>query len=261
MQKFDLQSVNETAYGFRSKLLFFVGKIEELRATFGKEKSDLRILDVACGNGTQVTMPLGSQGYSVFGVDFHEPSIEYARSENPFKNVDFILKDVRNLKDELHGQTFDVIIFSDMLEHVEEPQALLKAAKPLLAAGGILLISIPNGYGPFEVENFILRKLGIIRLGRYVRNIIKNKPQTPYNVENGHVQFFTRQSFGKVLSDTGFEAVDFRNGCFLGGSISNAIISKIPFLTRANIKIAKYLPSQVCSTWYFVCRIKNYERQ
>ena len=259
MRKFDLQSVNETAYGFRSKLLFFVENIEKLRTALGKERDEMRILDVACGNGTQVTIPLGSEGYDVLGVDFHEPSIEYARGENPFKNVNFILKDVEKLETELHGQRFDAIIFSDMLEHVEGPQALLKAVRPLLAPNGILLISIPNGYGPFEVENFILRKLGIIRLGRYVRNIIKNKPQTPYNVENGHVQFFTRKSFDELLKGAGFEAVDFKNGCFFGGSISNAIISKISFLTRVNIKIAKYLPSQLCSAWYFVCRLKNYE--
>ena len=57
-------------------------------------------------------------------------------------------------------EKFDIVVLSDILEHLEHSENLLNEVKNILSPHGIILISIPNGYGPFEIENFILRKLG-----------------------------------------------------------------------------------------------------
>lgn len=246
-----LDSVQETAYGFKTKLLFFIERIEKLRLELGKRKGDLHILDVGCGNGRQVTFPLGLEGYSVVGVDSHEPTIALARSENNFKNVEFIAGEIKDLAHKLgHAGKFDVIVLSDILEHLSHPENLLNEVRSILNPHGIILVSIPNGYGPFEIENFILRKLGILKLGRFLKRKNGGGLQT-LNHESGHVQFFTQNSFEKLVSKAGFKISCFKKGSVFCGPISARILSLLPALEKFSVKAGRFLPAQFCSVWYF----------
>ena len=251
----DLNSVNETVYGFRTKLIFFIDCIERLRHALKKEKNEIHILDVGCGNGMQMTFPLGAQGYMVTGIDLHEPSIGFANEENVFNNVKFLLGDIEHLQKIAHTQKFDVIVFSDILEHVNNPEKLLKDAHSILKPDGIILISIPNGFGPFEIENFILRKTGFLRFGDFIgRKLSRGKSKIPYNRDSGHIQFFSMKKINEILKRTGFNTTNFKNGYFIGASVTARIISLIKPLISFNIVLGKYLPSFICSVWYFECK-------
>lgn len=252
-------SMKETVYGFKTKINFFVERIENLRRTLKKEKKDVKILDVGCGNGMQVTLPLGSQGYSLVGIDLHEPSIEQAKQSNNLENVKFILGDVKELIGKLNSDGashfFDVIILSDILEHLEKPGNLLHDVHLLLKPGGIILISIPNGFGPFEVENFVLRKTGILGLANLLRKKVKRQMTPSYvqtlNSESGHIQFFTRRKFEKLLKSSSFGVSYFKKGCFLGGALTSRLVGLFKLFIKLNLKAGKYLPNQLCSVWYF----------
>lgn len=255
--RFDINSVKETAYGFRTKLKFFVERIEKLRHKLGKEKSEIRILDVGCGNGRQVTFPLGSEGYSVIGIDVHEPTISSAKALNNLKNVEFISGDIKDLKHKLgHAEKFDVVVLSDILEHLPHPENLLNEIKNILSPHGIILISIPNGFGPFEIENFILRKLGILKLGRFLKKGGGGDLQT-LNHESGHVQFFTMRHFENLARKTGFFISCFKKGSVSCGPVSGRILSLIPALERFNVKLGEFLPPALCSVWYFEIQISE----
>lgn len=247
----DISSVPETTYGFRTKLLYFIDRIEFLRRELKGEKRYIRILDVGCGNGVQMTFPLGAQGYAVTGIDMHESSIQYAKSQNSFTNVEFWKSDIKNLKEVLNGQKFDAVVLSDILEHIENPSELLKHVAQVLKPHGIILISIPNGYGPFEIENFVLRKTGVLAIGR---RLLKREKDVPYNHESGHIQFFTRRRIHEMAEAAKLSVSDFRKGCFLGGSASNFVISRVPALVRANIRLGRHIPAFLCSVWYFELR-------
>lgn len=251
----DLNSVNETVYGFRTKLIFFIDCVERLRHALKKEKNEIHILDVGCGNGLQMTFPLGALGYSVAGIDLHESSISFANEKNIFSNVKFLLSDIEHLQKIAHSQKFDVIIFSDILEHVNNPEKLLKDAHSVLKPDGIILISIPNGFGPFEIENYILRKTGILHFGDFIRRKLSHgKSKIPYNRDSGHIQFFSMKKINEILKQTGFFTTNFKNGYFFGASVTARIISLIKPLIKFNIAIGKYLPSFMCSVWYFECK-------
>lgn len=248
---FNIDSVPETAYGFRTKLKFFVEWIEILRRKLGKEKNQIRILDIGCGNGRQVTFPLGSEGYSIVGIDVHEPTISSAKAENHFKNVEFIAGDIKNLTDNIKSaEKFDIVVLSDVLEHLLHPEILLREIKKILNPSGIILISIPNGYGPFEIENFILRKLGILKLGRALKRE-KNADLQTLNCESGHVQFFTMSSFEKLVRGAGFKISCFKRGSVFCGPISGRVLSLFPALEKFNVKSGGFLPAAFCSVWYF----------
>ncbi len=77
------------------------------------------------------------------------------------------------------GRLFDVVVCADILEHLEKPEALIRAAREWLAPGGILLVSIPN------VANVTVRIA--LLLGRFTysdRGIL----------DRSHLRFFTRRS-------------------------------------------------------------------
>lgn len=248
----DIQSVPETAYGFRTKLLLFIHRIEKLREALHVEKGEIEILDVGCGNGIQMTFPLGAQGYSVLGIDSHEESLIFAREKNPFPEVRFLKGDTQHLYSLAFEKKIHVIILSDILEHVEHPEKLLHDCANFLHPSGIILVSIPNGRGPFEIENFILRKTGVLRLGYAIRNALqKNPTEIPYNHESGHIQFFNRSRFQKLIGNADLKITHFETGSFLCGSVTARIIGRFRPLTHLNLAIGRRLPSALSSVWYF----------
>ncbi|MEK7547513.1 MAG: methyltransferase domain-containing protein [Patescibacteria group bacterium] len=246
-----MDSVQETAYGFKTKLLFFIDRIEKLRLELGKGKRDFRILDIGCGNGLMITLPLGEQEYTVVGIDAHAPTIAQAKSKNHFKNVEFIAGDVKDLAHKLgHAGKFNIVVLSDILEHLSHPENLLNEVKNILSPHGIILISIPNGYGSFEIENFILRKLGILKLGRFLKKKGGDGLQT-LNHESGHVQFFTMAGFKNLARETEFKISCFKKGSVFCGPVSGRILSLFPALEKFNVKSGRFLPPALCSVWYF----------
>lgn len=83
------------------------------------------VLDYGCGHGLLVEY-LRQQGYKSFGYDLYAPKETYG---NP---------------DILRQAPFDYIVLQDVIEHVEDPHALLSELNSLLAPGGYILIGTPN---------------------------------------------------------------------------------------------------------------------
>lgn len=77
----------------------------------------------------------------------------------------------------------DVICAFEVIEHLFEPRRFIAGVRPLLSAGGLLVLSCPNG------EGFDIRTLG------------------PYSlaVDAEHVNLFNPQSLGALVQSAGFE--------------------------------------------------------
>ncbi len=86
-------------------------------------------------------------------------------------------------------EPFDVVVAGDVLEHLPEPERALALVRPLLAPGGLLLVSLPN------VANVTVR-LALL-LGRF-----------PYAeagiLDRTHLRFFTRRTGRELLTRCGF---------------------------------------------------------
>src|SRR5438309_2071503 len=106
-----------------------------------------RILDVGCGNGV-ISRHLGRLGFNVLGIDVSEKTIEIARSINPMPNVQFQKKSAEELV--ASGERYDAVICSEVLEHLNDPGALLDVLYSTLAENGKLIVTVPNGKGPRE---------------------------------------------------------------------------------------------------------------
>ena len=105
---------------------------------------NLKILDAGCGAG-YFSLELAREGYQVFGIDISLESIEAAKetlAANPFKDGFGSLKyKVMSFLD-AEGQ-YDVILFSGVLHHFDDPEQAICKAIELLSPKGLVICYEP----------------------------------------------------------------------------------------------------------------------
>lgn len=110
-----------------------VGLIEKQRKLEGA-----RILDVGCGSGKFVKY-LRTKGYAAFGLEPSRALYDAFLSRDYFFNTtisDFLIHHP--------GEEFDIIIVSDVLEHIDKPLPFIKDIRSIMSDGAILFISTPD---------------------------------------------------------------------------------------------------------------------
>lgn len=101
----------------------------------------LRVADFGCGRGW-LSHKLSDFG-RVSGFDVSEKAIENARQ--CFPGLDFICLDASEAIPEEFAGTFDLVVSSEVIEHIQDQLSYLKNIFTLLRPGGHFLISTPNG--------------------------------------------------------------------------------------------------------------------
>jgi 2-polyprenyl-3-methyl-5-hydroxy-6-metoxy-1,4-benzoquinol methylase len=171
--------------------------------------SQISILDFGCGTGN-ISRAIASLGYRVLGMDVDPNSIQAASAENPFENLVFKVADVYQLPSD---KVFDVVICSEVIEHFAHPGKMLKQMHRILKPDGLLLATIPNGFGPEEI---VRRFLSTTTPGKKILTLVRRKlaihdiVQTQ-NFESPHLQYFSLGKFRKLLNSTGFRVIDVSN--------------------------------------------------
>ncbi len=144
-----------------------------------------RVLDLGCSGG-ELAGRLRKLGHRVTGVDI-EALPEVAERVDEFVAADLDA----GLGDAAPGP-FDVVVAADVLEHVARPERLLAELPGRLAPGGRLLASIPNfahWYPRLRVAagRFDYDRRGIL--------------------DAGHLRFFTRRSFERLATKSGWRVL------------------------------------------------------
>jgi 2-polyprenyl-3-methyl-5-hydroxy-6-metoxy-1,4-benzoquinol methylase len=146
------------------------------------------ICDLGCGNG-HITGRLAANGYQVTGIDASTSGIQIARRAYP--RVQFVEALIDR---ELQLDHFDLVISSDVIEHLYRPSDLLEAAASLLKPGGRLLLGTPyHGY----LKNLVLAATG--------------KMDAHFSAlhDGGHIKFFSVSTLSKLIRNHGFEDLHF----------------------------------------------------
>jgi SAM-dependent methyltransferase len=142
----------------------------------------LRVLDVGCGSGVHGAELARIHGHQVTGIDLSESSISKAGTRLARAQVADVTKPEQYT---FAGRdTFDVLLFSDMLEHLTDPLDVLSRHLAYLAPGGVVVIAIPN----VAIWNVRLSLL----FGRF------NYTDTG-TLDRTHMRFFTRGSLREFL--------------------------------------------------------------
>ncbi len=103
----------------------------------------LDVLDIGCGGGL-ITEPMRRLGATVLGIDMAEAAIDVARRHAAQSELDI---DYRRCAAEdlaASGETFDVVLALEVIEHVADRGSFFSACAKLLKPGGALVASTLN---------------------------------------------------------------------------------------------------------------------
>ena len=85
------------------------------------------VLDIGCGQG-MVAADVAKKAKHVVGIDFDQKKIAWAKRTYQAPNLTFLVGDA--LKD-LPNQSFDAVVLSNVLEHIDQREAFLRSIRPL----------------------------------------------------------------------------------------------------------------------------------
>lgn len=188
---FTLHKMNAIRVPYVADQLDKYGKIKDNSSLHG-----IKVLEVGCGPGVY-TEALAKYGANIVGIDPVEVLIDSAR--NHLKTQDSIKDRVKYYCEtiEEHSEKFpnfyDVVVCSEVMEHVENKKALVKACARALKPGGDFIMTTPN--------KTILSFIFVIIFAEYICGIL----------EKGSHQwswFIHHEDMKKVLRDIGLRTVN-----------------------------------------------------
>lgn len=108
----------------------------------GEKNMPKKILDVGCASGwflSKLWEEYPKASYA--GVDVHKKAIDYGKKR--YKNLKLICADAHSLP--FPNESFDVVICTEVLEHVKNPEKVLREIKRVLTKDGIAIIEMDSG--------------------------------------------------------------------------------------------------------------------
>ncbi|MGB5985974.1 MAG: class I SAM-dependent methyltransferase [Desulfobacterales bacterium] len=178
-----------------------------------------RFLDIGCGRG-RILKILSEHGLTGVGIDIQDVCLEICRKRLRGTGIE-----LKQDLDEVEG-TFDLIIMSSVLEHIEDDRASLKRVSSLLNPNGYFLFTVPGDkrlfgrrdiayghYRRYEREELIdklseagleihtLWSYGINTISRIYRYIIKN------DLANSSPDSRERNTEQSALHSDGFDKI------------------------------------------------------
>ncbi|MFH0729723.1 MAG: glycosyltransferase [Pseudomonadota bacterium] len=150
----------------------------------GRER---RVLEIGCATGYLSRYLTEELGCRVIGVEIDADAAE--KANNYCEEV--IVGDIESLalEEMFEGREFDVIMMTDVIEHLKNARRMLHRLKSNLSASGFLILSIPNGaHGSVGLElldgKWDYRKEGLL--------------------DQTHLHFYDKDSLSLLLEEAGF---------------------------------------------------------
>ena len=148
---------------------FFIDNIEK----------DSKVLDVGCGSG-ELSFDLAKKALMVVGIDLNQKYLERAKEKNKTENIEYILGDATSYN---FNNKFDIVVLSNVLEHIENRTDFFKKIKPLASK---FLIRVPM-------------------LNRDWISLYKKEMGVEYRLDKTHFVEYTKEDFEKEMGEASLE--------------------------------------------------------
>jgi len=142
------------------------------------------VLDVGCGTG-YLGAKLQQRGYLVIGVEKYPLDIGFYQYY-----ADIIQSDIEKWEGPNNGVTFDYILMADILEHVCDPEAVVRRLTSYLKPTGTIIICVPN------VAHLYVRMKLLVGCWDY---------QDYGIMDRTHLRFFTKKSLQDLVINVGID--------------------------------------------------------
>ncbi len=165
-----------------------------------------RALEVGFGSG--IYLPILATLYSeAIGSDVDEVFVRHAGAlAKGYPNLHVIVDDITHTN--LPEKSFDLILCTEVIEHIADSQSAFSAIHRLLRRGGFLVLSTPQRWSPLEVLAKLAFLPGVIDL---VRRVYKERIY-----ETGHINLMTEAQVSNQLREAGFRIREhFKSGMYL----------------------------------------------
>ncbi len=190
-----LDHYNNYPIGYNSESDITRIRINELLDGFEKFRETNNLLDVGCGPGLFL-IEAKKRGWNVFGTEFTDNQINYLKEKgvNTFQG--------KLTPTSFAPESFDVIISSEVLEHINNPIEEMGLFNSFLRKGGLTYITTPNFNA---IERYLLK-------GTY--NVIEY-PE--------HLCYYTPKTIDLLLIKTGFKKVEIKTTGISIARIKNSL--------------------------------------
>ena len=141
------------------------------------------VLDIGCGNGA-LTYDVAKKAKRVVGIDLNEKNISIAKRKYSRENMEYICGDALT---DLPNERFDVIILSNVLEHIDKRVEFLRSAKNLASK---FLIRVPM-------------------LNRSWIDVYKQELGLEYRLDKTHFIEYTFEGFKEELDTAELSVLDY----------------------------------------------------
>lgn len=198
-----------------------------------------KVLDVGCGTGFFTSKIKKVTGAEVYGIDISKKALKLARKHG----IRTGLADL-NKRFPFKDGEFDMVNCGEVIEHMYNPDNLLREINRVLKKGGYLVITTPNlaswlnrialalGIQPFFTEVSTENKnLGHSFLRKFVDN---GRPM-------GHLRVMTLNALKDILRHSGFRIIKVKGAYvpFRGIKYFDSIFSIFPSLSSVLVVLAR----------------------
>jgi 2-polyprenyl-6-hydroxyphenyl methylase/3-demethylubiquinone-9 3-methyltransferase len=135
MEVYGVTSCRGYTYAYQNRSQRTISEIQRL------EPVGAKILDVAAAQGN-FSLRLAELGYHVTWNDLREDLIPYIKLKYEKGNLSFAPGDAFDLG---LGPVFDIVLITEIIEHVAHPDAFLRKISDLVRPGGHIVMTTPNG--------------------------------------------------------------------------------------------------------------------
>jgi 2-polyprenyl-3-methyl-5-hydroxy-6-metoxy-1,4-benzoquinol methylase len=143
-----------------------------------------KILDIGCGAGT-LSLYYASKGHNVLGIDISQKAINAASKSAEQMNINNAVFKKIPFPEKRPKGVYDSIIFTEVIEHLQEDVTAIRTINSLLKQNGILILSTPSINAPLH----------------------RLKLTASFDKKVGHLRRYSLQSLINLLKENGFRIV------------------------------------------------------